>query len=274
MALLGRLAGRVAVITGTARGIGRSIALRYASEGCSLSLSDLDLAGVQRTAQECEEAGRAYNIATATFHTDVTKRPDVEAMIAGTVEQLGRLDIVVNNAGIFNNSAFELMSDQSWYTMMDVNLNSVFLVSQTAVRHWLQVKQPGNIISLASISAQVAFTESAHYCTAKAGVASLMRCIAMEMGPAGIRANSMAPGIIATEMTKPALSDPELAADWMRRIPQRRYGTPEDIADLALFLASDESSYINGEMIYVDGGAMWAWSKPSDDARYPRTYGV
>jgi NAD(P)-dependent dehydrogenase (short-subunit alcohol dehydrogenase family) len=215
-------------------------------------LSDLDLAGVQRTAQECEAAGQAHGIRTATFRTDVTKRAEVEEMVAGTVAALGRLDIVVNNAGIFNNSAFELMSDQSWYTMMDVNLNSVFLVSQTAA---------------------VAFTESSHYCTAKAGVAALTRCIAMELGPVGIRANSMAPGIIATEMTKPALSEPELAADWMRRIPQRRYGTPDDVADLALFLASDESSYINGEMIYVDGGAMWAWSKPSDDERYPRTYG-
>lgn len=273
MAVMARLVGRVAIITGSARGIGRSIALRYASEGCSLSLSDLDLEGVQRTAKECEEAGKAHGIRTATFRTNVTKREDVEAMVAGTVAELGRLDIVVNNAGIFNNSAFELMSDQSWYTMMDVNLNSVFLVSQAAVRHWLQVKQPGNIVSLASVSATVAFTESSHYCTAKAGVAALTRCIAMEMGPSGIRANSMAPGIIATEMTKPALSEPELAADWMRRIPQRRYGTPDDVADLALFLASDESSYINGEMIYVDGGAMWAWSKPSDDARYPRTYG-
>ncbi len=272
MAVLGRLVGRVAIITGAARGIGRSIALRYAEEGCSLSLSDLDLPGVQRTAQECEAAGQAHGIGTATFRTDVTKRSDVEEMVAGTVAALGRLDILVNNAGIFNNSAFELMSDQSWYTMMDVNLNSVFLVSQIAVRHWLKVGKPGNIVSLASVSAQVAFTESSHYCTAKAGVAALTRCIAMELGPAGIRANSMAPGIIATEMTKPALSEPELAVDWMRRIPQRRYGTPEDVADLALFLASDESSYINGEMIYVDGGAMWAWSKPSDDARYPRTY--
>lgn len=273
MAVLGRLVGRVAVITGAARGIGRSIALRYAGEGCSLALSDLDLEGVQRTAQECEAAGAAHGIRTATFRTNVTQRADVQAMVDGTVEALGRLDIVVNNAGIFNNSAFELMSDDSWYSMMDVNLNSVFLVSQIAVRHWLTVKQPGTIVSLASVSSTVAFTESSHYCTAKAGVAALMRCIAMEMGPSGIRANSMAPGIIATEMTKPALSEPELAADWMRHIPQRRYGTPEDVADLALFLVSDESSYINGEMIYVDGGATWAWSKPSDDARYPRTYG-
>src|SRR5690554_1373168 len=128
MAVLGRLAGRVAIITGAARGIGRAIALRYASEGCSLSLSDLDIEGVQRTAKECEAAGEAYGVRTATFQTNVTKRSEVEQMVAGTVEALGRLDIVVNNAGIFNNSAFELMSDETWYTMIDVNLNSVFLV--------------------------------------------------------------------------------------------------------------------------------------------------
>ena len=270
---MARLVDRVAIVTGAARGIGRAIALRYAGEGCSLSLSDLDFAGVQETAQLCEAAGQAHGVRTTTFRTDVTKRAEVEAMFAGTVAALGRLDIVVNNAGIFNNSAFELMSDENWYTMMDVNLNSVFLVSQCAVRYWLKVGQPGNIVSLASVSATVAFTESSHYCTAKAGVAALTRCIAMELGPMGIRANSMAPGIIASEMTRPALSEPALAADWMRRIPQRRYGTPQDVADLALFLASDESSYINGEMIYVDGGAMWAWSKPSDDDRYPRSYG-
>jgi 3-oxoacyl-[acyl-carrier protein] reductase len=270
---MARLAGRVAIITGAARGIGRAIALKYASEGCSLSLSDLDLAGVQATAAECEAAGRAHGIRTTTMRANVTVRAEVEAMISQTVADLGRMDIIVNNAGIFNNAAFELMSDDAWYKMMDVNLNSVFLVSQAAVRHWLAAQQPGVIVSLASVSATVAFTESSHYCTAKAGVAALTRCIAMELGPMGIRANSMAPGIIATEMTKPALSEPELAADWMRHIPQRRYGTPEDVADLALFLASDESSYINGEMIYVDGGATWAWSKPSDDARYPRAYG-
>ena len=269
---MARLVGKVGMITGAARGIGRAIALRYASEGCSLSLSDLDLAGVQETAALCEAAGAAHGVRTWTVRADVTKRADVEAMVAETVKSLGRLDILVNNAGIFNNSAFELMTDDTWYKMMDVNLNSVFLVSQVAIRHWLAAEQPGTIVSLASVSSTVAFTESAHYCTAKAGVEALMRCIAMELGPMGIRANSMAPGIIATEMTKPALSEPEIAKDWMRHIPLRRYGTPEDIADLALFLASDESSYINGTMVYVDGGATWAWSKPTDDARYPRTY--
>src|SRR5262245_35925821 len=103
MAVLGRLAGKVAIITGAARGIGRSIALRYAGEGCSVSLSGLDLAGAQHTAKECDEAGKAYSIRTATFRTNVTKRADVEEIVAGTVAELGRLDIVVNNAGIFNN---------------------------------------------------------------------------------------------------------------------------------------------------------------------------
>lgn len=269
---MARLRNKVAVITGAARGIGRAIALRFAEEGCWLALSDLNLEGVQQTAADCEGRGQAHSVRTATFRTDVINRPEVEAMIAGTVAQLGRLDILVNNAGIFNNAAFELMTDEQWGRMININLNSVFLVSQVAVRHWISSQTPGNIINLASVSATVAFTESSHYCAAKAGVAELTRCIAMELGPQGIRANSMAPGIIATEMTAPALSEPELAADWMRHIPQRRYGTPEDVADLACFLASDESRYINGDMIYVDGGATWAWSKPSDDARYPRRY--
>lgn len=269
---MARLSGKVALITGAARGIGRAIAMRYAEEGCWLSLSDLDLAGVQDTARACEEVGAAHDVRTAALQADVTQRADVERMVADTVAQLGRLDIVVNNAGIFNNVAFEQMTDAQWGKMMDVNLNSVFVVSQVAVQHWLQQEKPGTFVNLASISATVAFTESSHYCTTKAGVAMLTKCIAMELGPAGIRANSMAPGIIATEMTRPALSEPDLAADWMRRIPSRRYGGVGDVANLALFLASDESSYVNGEMIYVDGGATWAWSKPSDDERYPRQY--
>jgi NAD(P)-dependent dehydrogenase (short-subunit alcohol dehydrogenase family) len=266
--MMARLSGKVAMITGAARGIGRAIALRYAEEGCSLSLSDLNLDGVAETASLCKE--RNSEIHTAIFKVNVTQRSEVTRMVAETVVQLGRLDILVNNAGIFNNAAFEEMTDEQWQHMMDINLTSVFLVSQVAVRHWLTNAQPGVIVNLASISADVAFTDSSHYCTAKAGVAALTRCIAMEMAAFGIRANSMAPGIIATEMTAPALSEPALAKDWLLRIPQRQYGTPEDVADLALFLASDESRYINGEMITLDGGAIFAWSKPSDAERTPR----
>jgi 3-oxoacyl-[acyl-carrier protein] reductase len=256
------------MVTGAARGIGRAIALRFAEEGCSLSLSDLNHAGVDETAALCRE--QSSQVRTATYSVDITQREAVTKMLADSVETLGQLDILVNNAGIFGNSSFESMTDETWQRMMDINLNSVFLVSQIAVRHWLAAKREGVIVNLASISADVAFTDSSHYCTAKAGVAALTRCIAMEMGAHGIRANSMAPGIIATEMTALALAEPELAKDWLLRIPQHRYGTVEDVANLALFLASDESSYINGEMITVDGGAIFAWSKPSDAVRNPQ----
>jgi 3-oxoacyl-[acyl-carrier protein] reductase len=266
-----RLSHKVAIITGAARGLGRAMALRFAEEGCSLSLSDLNLASVQATAHECEERGKAHGIRTLALPTNVTNRAEVEAMVAQTAKQLGGLDILINNAGIFGNAAFELMTDEQWGRMIDINLTGVFLVSQVAVRHWIKTQQPGNIINLASISAVVAFTESAHYCAAKAGVAELTRCIAMELGPQGIRCNSMAPGIIATDMTAASLNDESHSGDWLRRIPQRRYGTPEDVANLALFLASDESSYVNGAMIYADGGGVYSWPKPSDAERYPRT---
>ncbi len=128
---MARLLNKVAVITGAARGIGRAIALRFAEEGCSLALSDLNLTGVQDTARECEAKGAAHGVRTATFPTNVTKRADVEAMVAGTVAQLGRLDILVNNAGIFNNAAFELMTDEQWDSMINVNLNSVLRSKST-----------------------------------------------------------------------------------------------------------------------------------------------
>ena len=258
-----RLAGKVAIITGAAQGLGRAIALRYAEEGCALSLCDLNLEGVDATAAMAAELG----VATATFRTDVTDRAAVDAMVAGTVAQLGGTDVLVNNAGIFFNARFEEMSSAQWQRTMDINLTSLFHVTQAVVRHWLAVPTGGAIVNLSSISANVAFTDSSAYCVTKAGVAALTRCLAMEFGPHGIRANAMAPGIIATDMTRRSLDDPSLSGGWLTRISSRRYGTPEDVANLALFLASDESSYINGELLTVDGGATFAWPKPADAQR-------
>lgn len=245
---MNRLADKTAIITGAARGIGRAIALRYAEEGCALALSDMNLEGVEETAA----LARARGAAAAAMRADVTRREDVEAMVAGAVAQFGVPDILVNNAGIFFNAAFEEMTDEQWQRMMDVNLTSVFIVSQIVIRRWLAAERGGVIVNLASISAAIAFTRSSHYCAAKAGVAALTRCLALEFGPRGIRANSMAPGIIETQM----LPDPQGAQAWVSRLPLRRMGQPDDVADLALFLASDESRYITGDMIYVDGGWM------------------
>jgi NAD(P)-dependent dehydrogenase (short-subunit alcohol dehydrogenase family) len=135
------------------------------------------------------------------------------------------------------------------------------------VRHWLSQKRPGAIVNLASISGITAFTDSSHYAAAKMGVVGLTRSLAMELGMHQIRVNAVAPGIIATEMTRRSLESPELSGGWLRRIPQRRYGTPEEVAGAVAFLASNDAAYVNGELLFIDGGGTFAWDKPSDAER-------
>ena len=246
---MGRLAGKTALITGAARGIGRAIALRYAAEGANLVLCDLNLDDLRQVAAEAESAG----VSTLVQRVDVSARAQVQGLVDDGVAQFGVIDIAVNNAGIFFNAPFEQTTDEQYDRIMDINVRGVFIVSQTVIRHWLQQDIKGTIVNLASIGAAVAFVDSAAYCTTKGAVATMTRCIALEYGPRGIRANSMAPGIIDTPML-PSAEDSRYWAN--NTIPLRRLGQPGDIADVALFLASDESRYITGEMIVVDGGWM------------------
>lgn len=245
---MGRLSGKAAIISGAARGIGEAIAMRYAEEGCNLALCDLNLDGVNETAA----AAREHGVEVITSQTDVTDRAQVQALVNSAADAFGAVNILVNNAGIFFNAPFEDMTDNQWDSMMTVNVKGVFIVSQIVIRHWLEQNIPGAIVNLASISAAIAFTNSAAYCTSKAAVASMTRCIALEHGPNGIRANSMAPGIINTSM--PNQEDMDRWAN--EKIPLRSIGQPTDVADLAVFLGSDESRYITGDMIFVDGGWM------------------
>jgi len=245
---MGRLSGKTAIITGAARGIGKAIALGYAEEGSNLALCDLNMTGVEETATEARKKG----VKALSMHADVIERASVQALVDAAVEQFGTVDILVNNAGIFFNAPFDEMTDDQWDRMMAVNVKGVFIPSQLVIRHWLERKRTGAIVNLASISAAIAFNNSSAYCTAKAAVASMTRCVAYEYGPRGIRANSMAPGIINTTM--PNQNDMKRWAD--EKIPLRRIGNPADVADLAVFLGSDESRYITGDMIFVDGGWM------------------
>lgn len=246
---MGRLAGKTALITGAARGIGRAIALRFAAEGANLVLCDLNLQSLRDVAAEAESNG----VSALCRRTDVVAREQVQPLVDEGMSMFGMIHIVVNNAGIFFNAPFEQTTDEQYDRIMAVNVKSVFLVSQVVIRHWLRHEIKGTIVNLASIGAAVAFVDSSAYCTTKGAVAAMTRCIALEYGPRGIRANSMAPGIIDTPML-PSEEDNERWAN--TTIPLRRLGEPKDVADVALFLASDESRYITGEMIIVDGGWM------------------
>lgn len=211
--------------------------------------------GVQETARLCE----VHGVRVVATRTDVTNTAEVDKMVSGAVEQLGSVDALFNNAGIFFNAGLNGihdMSDQDWERMIAVCLTGVFKVSRAVLAYWVREQRGGAIINAASISALIAFTRSAHYCAAKAGVAALTRCTALEYGPLGVRCNAIAPGIIQTEMTKPALSDSATMANWMRRIPLKRLGQPEDVADVVVWLASDEARYVTGDTILIDGGWM------------------
>jgi NAD(P)-dependent dehydrogenase (short-subunit alcohol dehydrogenase family) len=246
---MGRLSGKTALVTGAAHGIGRAIALRFAEEGANLVLCDLNLKSLREVAAETE----ANKVNALCRQTDVVVREQVQQLVDDGMSEFGMIHTVVNNAGIFFNAPFEQTTDEQYDRIMAVNVKSVFLVSQIVIRHWLRHEIKGTIVNLASIGAAVAFVDSSAYCTTKGAVATMTRCIALEYGPRGIRANSMAPGIIDTPML-PSQEDNERWAN--TTIPLRRLGEPKDVADVALFLASDESRYITGEMIFVDGGWM------------------
>ena len=246
---MGRLTGKTALVTGAARGIGRAIALRFAAEGANLVLCDLNLESLREVVEEAE----SKSVRALPRQTDVAEREQVQQLVDAGISEFGAIHSVVNNAGVFFNAPFEQTTDEQYDRIMAVNVRGVFLVSQIVIRHWLRHGIKGTIVNLASIGAAVAFVDSSAYCTTKGAVATMTRCIALEYGPRGIRANSMAPGIIDT----PMLPSQEDNIRWANTtIPLRRLGEPNDVADVALFLASDESRYITGEMIFVDGGWM------------------
>ena len=238
------LKGKVALITGASRGIGKAIALKFASEGADIAFTDLKI--IPETVTELGALGvkvKAYESNAADFAA-------TETVVNQIVEDFGRIDILVNNAGITKDGLMLRMTEQQWDAVLTVNLKSAFNYIH-AVTPIMMRQRGGSIIGMSSVVGVHGNAGQCNYASSKAGMIALHKSIAQEMGPKGIRANCIAPGFIITDMTA-ALSE-EMRKEWEKRIPLRRGGTPEDIAGVALFLASDLSAYVSGQVIPVDG---------------------
>ena len=245
-----RLKDKVAIVTGATRGIGRAIAVRFGQEGARVAVVGRDEAKGRETVQLIESAG-----SQATFvPTDVSERPQVQAMVETVVQRWGRIDILVNNAAICPFMGFLEMPEALWDQVLDVNLKGYFLCSQAVARVMVEQGIKGRIIAVSSISAIFGGSQQAHYCASKAGINLLIKSMAISLGPYGIACNAVLPGTVETDINREALADPEVRDYWLKRGPLGGLGQPEDIAGPVLFFASDDSAWCTGSMLIVDGG--------------------
>ena len=252
---MGRYDGRVAVVTGAARGIGFGCATRFAEEGASVAVVDLDEAAASEAAGRLPLQGDAKAVGIG---ADVSNTESAEAAVTRVVEELGGIHVLVNNAGITRDNLLFKMTDEDWDLVIGVHLRGAFLMTRAAQRHFVEQKY-GKILNLSSVSA-LGNRGQANYSAAKMGIQGFTRTLGIELGPFGINANAIAPGFIATEMTDATARRLKMEPEELRRLnaeanPVRRVGEPADIAAAAAFLCSDEASYVTGQTLYVDGGA-------------------
>jgi 3-oxoacyl-[acyl-carrier protein] reductase len=249
---MSRYADRVVIVTGAARGIGAATAQRFADEGASVAVLDLDQSAAE-TAAEALGAARAVGLAC-----DVSDAESAEAAVEAVAEQLGKVDVLVNNAGITRDNLLFKMTEDDWDSVMNVHLRGAFLMSRAAQKHMVAAKY-GKILNLSSVSA-LGNRGQANYSAAKMGMQGFTRTLALELGPFGINVNAVAPGFIVTEMTDATARRVGVEPEEYRKAaaagtPVRRVGHPQDIAAAAAFLCSDEASFVTGQTLYVDGGA-------------------
>ncbi|MCF0188372.1 MAG: 3-oxoacyl-[acyl-carrier-protein] reductase [Bacteroidaceae bacterium] len=242
------LEGKTALITGAARGIGKAIAVKFAQEGANIAFTDL---AIDENGLATQAEIEALGVKCKGFASNAADFAQTEQVVAAVKEEFGRIDILVNNAGITKDGLMLRMSEAQWDAVINVNLKSAFNFIHAVVPIMMR-QRGGSIINMASVVGVHGNAGQANYAASKAGMIALAKSIAQEMGPKGIRANAIAPGFIETAMT--AALPQEVRDDWAKKIPLRRAGQTEDIANVALFLASELSSYVSGQVIQIDGG--------------------
>jgi glucose 1-dehydrogenase len=249
----GRLAGKVAIVTGSGSGIGQAIAIRLASEGASIVVDYRNhIAQAQETKSRAESAGGKAILVQA----DVSKLADTQNLVDQAWQQLGRCDILVNNAGIEIESPFWDVTEADYDAVLNVNLKGAFFLAQAFVRRLRTAKLPGRIINISSVHEDMVFPNFSTYCVSKGGMRMLMRDLCVELGPLGITVNNIAPGAISTPINAKLMEDKQQLNALLANIPLGRMGTPDEVAGLVLFLASDDAAYVTGSTYTIDGGLM------------------
>lgn len=247
----GRLAGKVAIVTGSSSGIGQGIALRFASEGASVVI---DYRSQPEAAEETKAKAEAAGGKAIVVHADVSKIADTENLVEEAWKQLGGCDILVNNAGVEKNAAFCDVTEADYDTVLDINLKGAFFLTQSFVKRLRDAKRPGSVINISSVHEDMVFPNFSTYCASKGGIRMLMRDLAVELGPLNIRVNNIAPGAINTPINTALLADKPKLDALLANIPLGRLGEPKDVAGMALFLASEDGAYVTGSTFFVDGG--------------------
>jgi len=241
------LEGKTAIVTGASRGIGKAIALKYAQEGCNVAFTDLfEDENMKATEAELQELG----VKAKGYASDASKFDETERVVNQIVEDFGRIDVLVNNAGITKDTLLMRMTEEQWDAVINVNLKSVFNFTK-AVQKTMLVQRSGSIINMSSVVGVSGNAGQTNYSASKAGIIGFTKSVARELGARGVRSNAIAPGFIITEMTAKIPEDARKA--WEASIPLKRGGTPEEVAGVATFLASDLSSYVSGQVIQVCG---------------------
>lgn len=247
-----RLEGKRAIVTGGSRGIGRAIALRYGAEGAKVIVTGRDEKVSQEVCDEIKEAGgEAYP-----FAVDVKDSKQVGEMVDFTVDKLGGIDILVANAGICDPVHFLDITEESWDLHIDINLKGVFLCGQAVAKQMIKDNVRGKIINMTSVNGIIGEADQAHYNASKGGITLLTYSMAIDLAKFGINVNGIAPGFIDTRLTRPLIDIPDAISEYEKTIPIGRYGRPEEMGGAAVYLASEDSDYMTGHVMVVDGGQL------------------